>query len=52
VLKMTKFMSTKERCLQCGTKLTMTECKHEHITVDEVYGEQFCEDCNGFVDKE
>jgi hypothetical protein len=30
----------------------MTECKHQNISVDEVYGEQFCEECNGFVDKE
>lgn len=28
----------------------MNECKHENITVDEVYGEQFCEVCNSFVD--
>ncbi|WP_153124639.1 hypothetical protein [Peribacillus tepidiphilus] len=33
-------------------KNSTNECKHENITVDEVYGEQFCEDCGWFVDKE
>ena len=27
------------------------DCSHENITVDEIYGEQFCEDCNSFVDR-
>lgn len=28
------------------------KCMHDNITADEVYGEQFCEDCSSFVDKD
>lgn len=30
--------------------LKRLSCNHDTITVDEVYGEQFCEDCGCFID--
>lgn len=28
-----------------------SDCKHEQVTIDEIYGELFCEKCGSFVEK-